>query len=194
MQALLNAGAQVCEVDVQGPDFWLPSNVDVAFIALHGTFGEDGQIQRILEERGVPYTGSGVEASALAFDKGAAKAEFVAAGIPTPPYAVIAERSDAAGGDATAVGDQTRAAGIERGNHDCEGSQRTGTSLRAGLAIRRPPDRRAVHPRTRVDRRHSRRAKRCRSSRFVPSARSSIIRRSTRPARRRRSCRRRSTG
>jgi D-alanine-D-alanine ligase len=89
VQALLNAGAQVCEVDVQGPDFWLPSNIHVAFIALHGTFGEDGQIQRILEERGVPYTGSDIDASALAFDKGAAKAEFVAAGIPTPPYAVI---------------------------------------------------------------------------------------------------------
>jgi D-alanine-D-alanine ligase len=89
VQALLNAGAQVCEVDVQGPDFWLPPNVDVAFIALHGTFGEDGRIQRILEERRVPYTGSGVEASALAFDKSAAKAEFVTAGIPTPPYAMI---------------------------------------------------------------------------------------------------------
>jgi D-alanine-D-alanine ligase len=93
VQALLNAGAQAYEVDVQGPDFWLPSNVDVAFIALHGTFGEDGQVQRILEERGVPYTGSGPEASALAFDKGAAKATFVAAGILTPPYVVVEKGS-----------------------------------------------------------------------------------------------------
>jgi D-alanine-D-alanine ligase len=89
VQALLNAGTQVCEVDVRGPDFWLSSQVDVAFIALHGTFGEDGQIQRILEERGVPYTGSGPAASALAFDKSAAKSAFIAAGIPTPAHAVI---------------------------------------------------------------------------------------------------------
>ena len=47
VQALLNAGAQVCEVGVQDADCWLPPNVDVAFIALHGTFGEDGQIQRM---------------------------------------------------------------------------------------------------------------------------------------------------
>ena len=89
VQALLNAGAEVCEVDVRGPDFWLPSNADVAFIALHGTFGEDGQVQRILEERGVPYTGSDPTASALAFDKSAAKAAFVSAGIPTPAHAVV---------------------------------------------------------------------------------------------------------
>jgi D-alanine-D-alanine ligase len=91
VQALLNAGAQVCEVAVQDADCWLPSNVDVAFIALHGAFGEDGQVQRILEERGVPYTGSDPEASACAFDKAAAKERFEAAGIPTPRFA-IAER------------------------------------------------------------------------------------------------------
>lgn len=90
-QALLDAGAQVSEVDVRGPDSWLPSNVDVAFIALHGTFGEDGQIQGLLEKRGVPYTGSGIEASALAFDKAAAKAAFVDAGIATPWSVVIEE-------------------------------------------------------------------------------------------------------
>ena len=91
VESLLSAGAQVCQVDVQGPDFRMPSDVDVAFIALHGTFGEDGQIQRILEERGVPYTGSGVEASARAFDKLVAKEEFIAAGIPTPAYAELAD-------------------------------------------------------------------------------------------------------
>jgi D-alanine-D-alanine ligase len=89
VQALLNAGAQVCEVAVQGTDFWLPAGVDVAFIALHGTFGEDGQVQRIMEQRGVPYTGSDPDASARAFDKAAAKARFAAAGIPTPGHVVL---------------------------------------------------------------------------------------------------------
>lgn len=89
VQALLNAGAQVCEVAVQGTDFWLPANVDVAFIALHGTFGEDGQVQQIMEQRGVPYTGSDPEASARAFDKAAAKEQFAAAGVPTPGYVVL---------------------------------------------------------------------------------------------------------
>src|SRR5439155_22809586 len=84
-EALLAAGAHVAEVDVQDKDFQLPAKTDVAFIALHGTFGEDGQIQHILESRGIPYTGSGPETSALAFNKGAAKQAFRAAGIPTPP-------------------------------------------------------------------------------------------------------------
>jgi D-alanine-D-alanine ligase len=83
-QALLAAGAHVAEVDVLDENFELPADADVAFVALHGTFGEDGQVQRILEERGVAYTGSRPETSALAFNKGAAKQAFRAAGIPTP--------------------------------------------------------------------------------------------------------------
>src|SRR5439155_16438573 len=68
-RALRERGAEVFEVDVTGPDFALPENVDIAFNIIHGTFGEDGQLQQILEERGVPYTGEGVEGSRLAFDK-----------------------------------------------------------------------------------------------------------------------------
>jgi D-alanine-D-alanine ligase len=85
MRALSATGAIVTEVDVRGGDFELPANTDVAFLALHGTFGEDGTVQRILEDRGVVYTGSDPDASALAFDKVAAKAAFAEAGIPTPP-------------------------------------------------------------------------------------------------------------
>ena len=85
-RALRNAGLRVTEVVVPGPEFVLPADVDVAFLALHGTFGEDGQVQQILEDRGVPYTGSGVAASAKAFDKNAAKEEFIAAKVPTPAY------------------------------------------------------------------------------------------------------------
>ncbi len=60
--------------------------VDVAFIVLHGKYGEDGRIQSLLEIRGVPYTGSGVKASAIGMDKNASKMLFMASGIPTPPW------------------------------------------------------------------------------------------------------------
>jgi D-alanine-D-alanine ligase len=56
-QALRSLGAEVTEVDVTGPDFVVPPGVEIAFNAIHGTFGEDGQIQRILESRGLAYTG-----------------------------------------------------------------------------------------------------------------------------------------
>src|SRR5206468_2402600 len=60
-----------------------------AFVALHGTYGEDGTVQEMLEECGILYTGSGPVASEKAFDKAMAKEEFVKAGIPTPRYAVV---------------------------------------------------------------------------------------------------------
>ena len=62
---------------------------DFAFIALHGRFGEDGQVQKILERRGIPYTGSGPAASRLAFSKSAAKVEFRNHGISTPRGLVV---------------------------------------------------------------------------------------------------------
>jgi D-alanine-D-alanine ligase len=68
---------------------------DRAFIALHGRLGEDGTIQGALEYLGVPYTGSGVMASALAMDKWRTKLLWQAAGLPTPPYEVITARTDA---------------------------------------------------------------------------------------------------
>lgn len=66
-------------------------DVDVAFIALHGKFGEDGVIQSLLELREIPYTGSGVKASSLAMDKTASKMFFQAAGILTPPGLTLAD-------------------------------------------------------------------------------------------------------
>lgn len=62
------------------------ARIDVAFIALHGRFGEDGCIQGLLEILGIPYTGSGVLASALAMDKLKAKEIFRLHNVPTPPY------------------------------------------------------------------------------------------------------------
>lgn len=60
--------------------------IDVAFLALHGRFGEDGCIQGLLEWLGIPYTGSGVMASALAMDKLKAKELFRLHNVPTPAY------------------------------------------------------------------------------------------------------------
>jgi len=59
------------------------------FIALHGGFGEDGTVQGVLEWLGIPYTGSGVLASALAMDKVRTKRLWAAEGLPTAPYAVL---------------------------------------------------------------------------------------------------------
>ncbi|MGD0060539.1 MAG: D-alanine--D-alanine ligase [Verrucomicrobiia bacterium] len=84
--ALTVTGAKVVPMDIQDATFTIPADVDVAFLVLHGTFGEDGALQRILEGRGIAYTGSGPAASALAFDKVAAKQSFLDAGIPTPAY------------------------------------------------------------------------------------------------------------
>jgi len=68
-----------------------------AFIALHGRFGEDGTVQGALEYLGIPYTGSGVMASALAMDKWRTKLLWRAAGLPTPAYELINVRTDPAG-------------------------------------------------------------------------------------------------
>lgn len=67
---------------------------DRAFIALHGRYGEDGTIQGVLELMGIPYTGSGVLASALAMDKWRTKLVWQAAGIPTPRYALLEAHTD----------------------------------------------------------------------------------------------------
>lgn len=88
-KALRSLGADVAEVDVRGPDFELPAGTELAFIALHGTFGEDGQVQRILEQRGIAYTGDGVAESELAFDKIRSKEAFRRQGVTTPYWQVV---------------------------------------------------------------------------------------------------------
>jgi D-alanine-D-alanine ligase len=69
---------------------------DRVFIALHGRFGEDGTVQGALELLGIPYTGSGVAASALSMDKLRTKMVWVAGGIPTPAWEVLTASSDPA--------------------------------------------------------------------------------------------------
>ena len=87
--ALRGAGVDAIDVLVDGPGFPMPEHTSLAFIAIHGTFGEDGELQAELEARGIPYTGAGVAESRLAFDKLAAKQAFLAAGVPTPGHEVI---------------------------------------------------------------------------------------------------------
>jgi D-alanine-D-alanine ligase len=88
-KALRSRGADVTEVDVRDENFPLPDGVELAFIALHGTFGEDGQVQQILENRGVAYTGEGVKESELAFNKIRSKERFREHDITTPEWEVI---------------------------------------------------------------------------------------------------------
>lgn len=89
--ALSGLGYPVLLVDAAG-DF-LPKlkseNVTFAFIALHGTFGEDGTVQRLLEAEGIAYTGPGPEASERAFDKERAQKTLAAAGVRVPEFAVL---------------------------------------------------------------------------------------------------------
>ena len=89
VEAIRSLGADVTPVDVSGPDFAVPPGIDIAFNVIHGTFGEDGQIQRILEERGISYTGEGVAGSELAIDKIATKRRLQERGVPTPPFEIV---------------------------------------------------------------------------------------------------------
>lgn len=92
--ALRARGYEVAEVDVTAPKVDLPDGVEAVFIALHGAFGEDGALQALLEQRGVPFTGSGSASSRLAFDKAATKRAFERCGISTARYEVL-KRGDA---------------------------------------------------------------------------------------------------
>jgi D-alanine-D-alanine ligase len=78
----------------QGLETLIGGRYDRAFIALHGRFGEDGTVQGALEYLGIPYTGSGVMGSALAMDKLRTKLVWQAAGMPTPRYRTLDEKTD----------------------------------------------------------------------------------------------------
>lgn len=88
-QGLRDAGYSVTEIDVQSKDFAVPEGIEAIFIALHGTFGEDGGAQSRLEELAIPYVGAGVEASRIAFDKLRTEAVLREAGIPVPASEVL---------------------------------------------------------------------------------------------------------
>src|SRR4030095_14903251 len=84
--ALRSLGHDVTEGDPHPGGLTLPAETDVVFLALHGTYGEDGTVQEQLERLGLPYTGCGPAASRLAFNKAATKRRWLAAGIPTPRF------------------------------------------------------------------------------------------------------------
>src|SRR5210317_2143551 len=84
LQALLGEELNAVPVDISAHSVELPAGVGLCFNTIHGTFGEDGEMQSILEKMGVPYTGAGIESSRVAFDKVASKEVFVNHGVPTP--------------------------------------------------------------------------------------------------------------
>ena len=87
--ALRSVGHTVHELDPRMPDWVLPPGTDVVFLALHGTYGEDGTVQAQLEKLGVPYTGCDSEASRVAFDKVLTKERCFKARVPTAPHLVF---------------------------------------------------------------------------------------------------------
>ena len=104
--ALSDAGYSVRSIDVQRDLQVLLEALnpapDVVFNALHGTYGEDGCIQGVLEYLGIPYSHSGVLASALAMDKPMSKSLFTSAGIPCPKHRVVT-RAEFEGGKRLAL-------------------------------------------------------------------------------------------
>ncbi len=96
LRALQSRGVDAHAFDPQQRDLaaLIAEKFDRVFIALHGRYGEDGTIQGTLELLGIPYTGSGVLASALAMDKWRTKLVWQAAGIPTPHYELLTASSE----------------------------------------------------------------------------------------------------
>jgi len=98
LRALQGRGVDAHAFDPRERDLaaLIAGRFDRVFIALHGRYGEDGTIQGALELLGIPYTGSGVLASALAMDKWRTKLVWQSAGIPTPRYELLGAHSDLA--------------------------------------------------------------------------------------------------
>lgn len=113
-KALLEKGYPAVKIDA-GLDVAVrirEEKIDLAFIALHGKHGEDGTIQGLLEMLDIPYTGSGVLASALAGDKVATKKMLICEGLPTPRFIVIGRRESAGPGLESAAGRVEREMGL----------------------------------------------------------------------------------
>ncbi len=101
LAGLLRAGVDAFGLDLYGPDGsedpvrqLQQARFERAFLILHGPVGEDGTLQGVLELMGIPYTGSGVAASAIGMDKLRTKQLWQGAGLPTPPFAVLRDEAD----------------------------------------------------------------------------------------------------
>jgi D-alanine-D-alanine ligase len=88
-EALRSRGHEVFELDPREPGWVLPPGTEVVFLALHGTYGEDGVVQAELDKLSAIYTGCDAEASRLGFDKVLTKQRCVAAGVPTARFTVV---------------------------------------------------------------------------------------------------------
>lgn len=95
LEALQSSGQDALAIDIKKAsknyvtDLLLSYDIDLAFLALHGSFGEDGKIQAILDQMRIPYTGSAAFASSLSMDKLASRRLFEAAGLAVPRYFVF---------------------------------------------------------------------------------------------------------
>jgi D-alanine-D-alanine ligase len=87
--ALRSLGHEVHELDPKTPEWTLAPGTDVVFLALHGTYGEDGTVQKQLDALGVPYTGCDAEGSRIAFDKLLTKQCFMELGVPTARFLTV---------------------------------------------------------------------------------------------------------
>ena len=87
--ALRESGYEVTEVVVDDANFIVPAGTDLAFLAMHGTFGEDGVVQDILSGRGIPFTGADAATSRICIDKDKTKARLAQAGVPVPPGQLV---------------------------------------------------------------------------------------------------------
>ncbi|MDF1824207.1 MAG: D-alanine--D-alanine ligase [Verrucomicrobiales bacterium] len=94
--ALEGKVGEVVLVDVREHDFDLPEGTDIGFNVIHGTFGEDGSLQAVMEKKGVPYTGAREASSRVAFDKILSKDRFLAAGVSTPASETVILEGDEA--------------------------------------------------------------------------------------------------
>lgn len=94
LDALLRSGVQAEAFDPQDRSVTELVNYDRAFIVLHGRGGEDGQIQGVLEWLNIPYTGTGVQGSAIGMDKVKTKQIWQGSDLPTAPYRIITKETD----------------------------------------------------------------------------------------------------
>ena len=142
--ALRERGHEVTLIDpaVTPPEAALFRDVDVAFLALHGRNGEDGTIQSVLDRMGVVFTGSGAEASRLAFSKSASKERFFQCGVPTPVYVLVHESDGDQRVPRTgrshrlSARRQTRLAGLEPGGEHRALGRRSSRGSRALFPLR----------------------------------------------------------
>ena len=88
-QGLRDGGYDVLEIDIDSKEFTIPKEIEAVFVALHGRFGEDGEIQQRLVEKEIPFTGSGAESSRVSFDKVLTRDRLEASGIPVPKGEVL---------------------------------------------------------------------------------------------------------